>query len=194
MAISVLNSNPRVKWRRLASDLGARFSRPDKGLLSVIDVWQSYSEARDLLMTNPNYLLVGRAAQELFVRRLPREYRMKELDYGSSLPILYIIDAASGYSKFFCALYYPEPQSFDGRNLFNGCCFLLENQTIRDRLFVHQIRRYFAPHEASIFGVDPGSLPAPAAGLGRRAVRPLASGQPQGMATVPGPQENDLPF
>lgn len=194
MAVTVLSSNPKVQWPRLAHDLSLKLHRPAQSLLGVVDVWQAWSEAKELHFGGPDYLLVGEAAHQFFARKLPSTYRMKSLDYGAAVPILYIVDEASGFSKFFTALYIPEPYSLDGRNIYNGLTFLLESQPMRDKLFVHQIRRTFAPHETSIFAVDPRTLPAPPAANRLPALRTATRGRPPGLVPLPGAQEDDLPF
>lgn len=194
MAITVLSNNPKVKWPLIVRDLAARFQRPEEALLNVVDVTSPAADMRDIFMVHPNFLLVGRAAQEYFVRRLPHGYRMKELDYGQSVPTFYIIDAISGFSKFFSALYFPEPECLSGRNLFSGCVFLLENQSLRDRLFVHQIRRHFAPHEPAIFGVAPGTLPQATVAGRNELVRTFARQCNHGVVELQKTQTADIPF
>ena len=195
MAITALHANPKILWYKIANDLSAIFGVPDTGIINAVNVAQQGSECRDIFLSNTNYLIAGRQAHEYFCRRLPVGHRIKQLEYGSPVPILYLVDSVTGFSWFATALYYPEPSCFNGRVLKDGCHFLLENQVLRDRLFIHQARRHFAPHESTIFGIAASSLPPAANGRRSEIQRQIDRRVLHtGMAPVQEPPRDDIPF
>jgi len=160
------NADLTLNWDLLCKELSKRTEASPKGLLFHIPSnVQIPKGTRIFGDSGSGILLAGSQALKKFMENIPYGFQVRQLDYGSNIPQLLIVDSPTVMKVFWIALFYPEPYCYDGRNLYYGASFLLENQPLRDRLFVHQIRRSFAPHEPSIFAVEGRTLSSPARGL-----------------------------
>lgn len=179
--LAIHNPDVKLRWDRIAKELAHRHNRQAESLITPVSASEfSYGMSFGL---GDAYLLAGTQAVTSLSQFIPKGYRPRQLDYGAQVPGLWLIDSANDLSRCWVCLFYPEPYCYNGDMIYNGASFLLENKPVRDTLFIHQIRRVFAPHEPTIFGHPNRAAAAqartqhavglPAAGPGRGGVPDL---------------------